>query len=185
MKTYVGLLRGINVGGHRKVPMADLRALLTGLGLADVRSLLQSGNVVFRSGFRTPASLETLLETEAEKGLKLRTDFIVRTAAEWDQAVAHNPFPGAAEKDPSHLVVMFLKDAPGTKQVQALREAIKGPETVEAVGRELYMIYPDGVGDSKLTINVIERRLETRGTGRNWNTVMKLAAAVNALRALA
>jgi uncharacterized protein (DUF1697 family) len=182
VKAYVALLRGINVGGHMKVAVSDLRGLLTELGFADARSLLQSGNLVFRTGSRTPASLEKLLEAEAEKRLELRTAFLVRTAAEWDEAVAHNPFAEAAEREPGHLVVMFLKDAPDANRVKALRDAIKGPEVVQAVGRALYMIYPEGQGRSRLTIDVVERKLETRGTGRSWNTVLKLAAAVRELR---
>lgn len=185
MKTYVALLRGINVGGKMMVAMTDLRALVTELGFSDVRSLLQSGNLAFRSGFRSPASIEKLLETEAEKRLGLRTFFLVRTAAEWDEVVLHNPYPDAAERDPGHLVAMVLRDAPNAAQVAALRAAIKGPEIVEAVGRILYMIYPDGSGSSRLTIDLVERRLETRGTGRNWNTVLKLAKAVSELRNLA
>ena len=161
-----------------KVAMSDLRELLTELGFSNVRSLLQSGNLVFRTGLGTPTALEQRLETEAGKRLGLRTDFLVRTAPEWEEALRRNPFPEAAQRDPGHLVVMFLKNAPDADRVIALQAAIKDSEVVQAIGRELYMIYPDGIGDSRLTIDFIERRLETRGTGRNWNTVMKLAVAM-------
>src|SRR5574341_1527206 len=100
MTTYIALLRGINVGGHKLVAMADLRDLLTRLGFADARSLLQSGNLVFRSEKRTAAQLERLLQAEVEKRLRLRTEFFVRTAAEWKALVARNPFREAAERDP-------------------------------------------------------------------------------------
>jgi len=172
--TYVALLRGINVGGHKPVAMADLRDLLTQLGLADARSLLQSGNLVFGANGRTAAQLERLLEAEAEKRLGLQTDFFIRTAKEWKGVVGHNPFRKEATRDPGHLVVMFLKDAPSASAVKALQGTITGPEVVRAGGKHLYIVYPDGIGRSRLTNALIDRKAGTRGTGRNWNTVLKL-----------
>jgi uncharacterized protein (DUF1697 family) len=89
--------------------------------------------------------------------------------------VARNPFPAEAERDPAHLTVVFLKDAPKAKAVEALAAAIRGREVIQADGRHLYAYYPDGVGRSKLTHALIESKLGTRGTARNWNTVLKLA----------
>ena len=100
----IALLRGINVGGHKKVAMAKLRGLLADLGFTDVQSLLQTGNLVFRGGSSTGAGLERLLEIEAEKRLELRTSFVVRTGEELEAVIARNPFGEAAESDPSHLV---------------------------------------------------------------------------------
>jgi len=177
---YVALLRGINVGGHKQVAMADLRDLLTQVGFVDARSLLQSGNLVFRSDAGTGVRLERLLEAEAEKRLGLRTDFLVRTAEEWKAVVARNPFPDEAERDPAHLLVVFLKDAPDGKNVEALQAVITGPEIVRAHGRQAYIVYPSGIGRSRLTSTLIEKKLDTRGTGRNWNTVLKLGALVKA-----
>lgn len=175
-RPHVALLRAVNLAGHQPVAMADLRELLTGLGLADARTLLQSGNLVFGCAGRTPAQLEGLLEAEAGKRLGLRTDVFVRTAKEWQALVAANPFPAEAHDDPSHLLVVFLRDAPPRAAVEALRAAIVGRERVEAVGRQAYFVYPDGIGRSRLTTALIEKKLGTRGTGRNWNTVLKLQA---------
>ncbi|HEY3132341.1 MAG TPA: DUF1697 domain-containing protein [Acidobacteriota bacterium] len=180
MTLHVALLRGINVGGHRQVAMSELRDLLTQLGFLDARSLLQSGNLVFRSESRTSASLERLLETEAEKRLALQTDFFVRTAEEWKTIIANNPFPKEAERDPGHLVVMFLKHAPDVKDVRALQAAITGPEVIRAEARQAYIVYPSGIGRSRLTNILIEKKLGTRGTGRNWNTILKLADLLKA-----
>jgi uncharacterized protein (DUF1697 family) len=171
---HIALLRAVNVGG-RKAIMSELRAWLADLGFEDPRSLLQSGNLVFGSR-QTGAALEALLEREAVAKLGYATDFIIRTADEWRTLIAANPMPRMAQDDPSHLVVMPLKAAPGAAQLAALREAIRGRETAELVGRDLYLAYPDGIGESKLTIAVIERKLGTRGTGRNWNTMKKLEA---------
>jgi uncharacterized protein (DUF1697 family) len=156
--------------------MADLRDLLTRLGFRDVRSLLQTGNLVFQSDASAGARLERLLEVEAKKRLRLETDFFVRSGQEWRTVIKRNPFPRAAQSDPAHLVVMFLKDAPDAKSVKALQAAITGSEVVRAVGTQLYAVYPDGIGRSRLTNAIIERKLGTRGTGRNWNTVLKLGA---------
>jgi uncharacterized protein (DUF1697 family) len=156
--------------------MAELRELVTRLGFGGVQSLLQSGNLVFQSGGRAAAQLERLLEIEAKKRLRLQTDFFVRTGQEWRSVVARNPFPKEAERDPARLVVIFLKDAANAGKVKGLQAAIRGPEVVRAAGKQLYIVYPDGTGRSRLTNAIIEKTLGTRGTGRNWNTVLKLGA---------
>ncbi|BBO33539.1 DUF1697 domain-containing protein [Lacipirellula parvula] len=181
MSTYIGFLRAVNVGGNSKIAMADLKALLVDLGFDDPRTLLQTGNLVFGAAKTSAAKLETRLEQALTDEFGLATDVFVRTASEWSAAIAANPFPKAAADDPSHLVVMPLKKAPTKQAVGALQAAIAGRETVAAVGRELFLVYPDGIGRSKLTIKMIESKLDTRGTGRNWNTALKLvqlAAAV-------
>ena len=180
MKLHIALLRGINIAGHKQIAMADLRDLLARLGFDDVRSLLQSGNLVFRSRARATAALERLLEAETEKRLGVRTDYFVRTADEWRAVIANNPFRDEAGRDPGHLVVMCLRDAPGAKAVKALQGAIVGREVVRAKGRQAYIVYPDGIGRSKLTSALIESKLGTRCTGRNWNTALKLGALCDA-----
>ena len=184
MTTYVALLRGVNVAGHKQVAMADLRELLAQLGFTDARSLLQSGNLVFRTNTRTGAHLERLLEAAAAEHLGLQTDFFVRTAKQWKAVIAGNAFREEAKRDPSHLVVQFLRDAPGARDVAALQAAITGPEVVRANGNHAYVVYPNGIGRSRLTNAVIERTLGTRATGRNWNTVLKLDVLANLLRLL-
>ncbi len=173
---YIALLRGINVGGNKKVTMADLRALAESLGLDDARTLLQSGNLVFRAAERATAGLERDLEQATRKRLKLEIDFMVRTAEEWQAIVAANPFAREAQADPGHLLVLCLKSAPVATAVKALADAIPGRERMKARARELYVYFPDGVGTSKLTPALMDRKLGVRGTGRNWNTVLKLEA---------
>jgi uncharacterized protein (DUF1697 family) len=172
---HVAFLRAVNVAGRASLAMADLRKLGEGLGFTNVRTLLQSGNLVFDSGVKKAPTLESAFEAALKKH-GIETDFMVRRADELDAVIAANPFPKEANSDPGHLVVMFLKDAPGAKAVVALQAAVKGREVIRHKGRELYIVYPDGIGRSKLTNKFIESRLDTRGTGRNWNTVTKLAA---------
>lgn len=174
--THIGLLRAVNLPSHNKIGMADLRELLAALGMEDVRTLLQSGNVVFRSDGLSAAQLESVLERAAAKRLGLETDFFVRTASDWKAIVAGNPFPEAAARDPGHLLVMFLKEAPDREHATALQGAIKGREVVRIKGRHAYVVYPDGIGRSPLSTALVQKTLATRATGRNWNTVLKLAA---------
>jgi uncharacterized protein (DUF1697 family) len=175
MTTQIALLRAVNLGSHNKVGMADLCALLSKLGFDQPRSLLQSGNLVFGSATK-PAQLEVQLAAAAAKQLGLNTDFFVRSAREWQAIIAGNPFADAAANDPSHLVVMCCKKAPAKQAAAALQAAITGRETFAVQGRHAYFVYPDGIGQSKVTNVLIEKHLGTRVTGRNWNTVLKLAA---------
>jgi uncharacterized protein (DUF1697 family) len=180
MTRYVALLKGINVGPHKQVDMADLRDLVTRLGFDETRSLLRTGNLLFQCPSRTCAQLERLLEEEVQKHLHLETSFFVRTAEEWRVVIDRNPFRAEAKRDPSHLLVMFLKDEVNTKDVKALQAGITGREIVRGDGKHLYVVYPDGIGRSRLTNAVIEKKLATAGTGRNWNTVLKLGAPAKA-----
>src|SRR5947209_3280358 len=120
-KPHVALLRAINLAGHQPVAMTVLREFLTNLGFVEPRSLLQSGNLVFGTNAATGTALEQLLETSAAKHLALQTEFFVRTGAEWKTLIANNPFPKEAERDPGHLLVIFLKAAPDVNQVKALQ----------------------------------------------------------------
>jgi len=179
--TYVALLRGINVGGNKPVAMPALREMLAQLGFDDVRSILQSGNLVFRSSTRVNRALENRLESETAARLGLQADFLIRTAREWRTIVARNPFRKAAESDPAHLVVMLLKTVPKADAIKAAQGAIAGRETIRADGRQLYIVYPAGIGTSRLTNALLEKKLGTRGTARNWNTVLKLATLLDEL----
>jgi uncharacterized protein (DUF1697 family) len=174
LTTQIALLRAVNVGG-RKASMADLRQMLADLGFEAPRTLIQSGNLVFGSAVGG-AELEALLEREIAARLGLETDVLVRDPDEWRALIAANPHARMAADDPAHLMVMALKSPPGEAELAALRAWIPGREVVAAVGRQLYITYPDGAGESKLTNAAIERRLGVRGTARNWNTVGKLAA---------
>ncbi len=174
----VALLRAINVGGHAKVAMSDLRDVFTGLEFPGAQTLLQTGNVVFRSDRRHGPALERLIEEALIEQLHLQTDVFVRSSSEWQRIIAANPFPDEVARDPGHLLVMLLKRAPAARRVDELRSFVRGPEIIRAVDRELYVYYPAGIGRSKLTTAAIESRLGVRATGRNWNTVLKLAAAM-------
>jgi uncharacterized protein (DUF1697 family) len=179
--TFIALLRGINVGGHKPVAMSDLKAMLAKLGFKDARSILQSGNLIFRSDSDDSHDLESMLEAETHKRLGVQADFLTRSAKEWKGIVERNPFRKEAEADPGHLVVMFLKTAPKANEVSAAQDAIVGRETLRADGRQMYIVYPDGIGRSRLTNVLLEKKLGARGTARNWNTVLKLLTVADEL----
>lgn len=174
MAVCIGLLRAVNLGSHGKVSMEALRDFVAGLGFGDVQTLMNSGNVVFSTNQAIDAEFEDQLEREAALRLDLRTDFLLRDEEEWVRMIDGNPFTNEAERDPSHLLVIFLKSAPAAAAVESLQAAVTGPEIIRAGERHLYITYPAGIGTSKLTNAVIEGKLGIRGTGRNWNTVLRL-----------
>ena len=171
----VAFLRAVNVGGTGKIAMAELKSLAEDIGLADPKTLLQSGNLVFEAGGRPTAALEKLLEREIAKRFAIQPDVMVRTAQQLRAAMERNPFPKEATNDPARLHVHFLKSPIGVTAVASLNSAIRGREIVKGTGSEVFIYFPDGAGNSKLTNAVIERHLGTRGTSRNWNTVTKLS----------
>lgn len=171
MAVFIALIRGINVG-NKTVRMAELKASCEKLGFEEVRTLLQSGNVVFRTGEKDRAKVARQIEGV----LGVEAKVILRSDAELKKAIEANPMPDEAKSDPSHYVVYFLDGKPSAAALQALRDAYAGPERFELKGAELYIHYGAGMGRSKLTIALIERKLGVSGTARNWNTVTKLGA---------
>jgi uncharacterized protein (DUF1697 family) len=170
MPVYIALIRGINVGGHKRLKMADVKTSCEALGLSDVRTHLQSGNVVFQ----TSRSDRARLAKELEDAFAVDARVILRTAAEMRKVVAANPMPDEAERGPSHFIVVFLSDKPTAVAMQSLQDGYAGPEKMQLHGSELYIEYGAGMGTSKLTNALIERKLGVSGTARNWNTVTKL-----------
>ena len=177
--TRIALLRGINVGGNKMVAMAELRTLCGKLGFANPQTLLQSGNLVIQCDDIKPDALEAQLEREIERRLKVQCSVLVRTVKEWDRLIERNPFVTEAAKDPSRLVAYCLKSPAVRGAADALRAAIPGSERVDVDGRHAYLWYPIGIGGSKVTPGLVEKKLGTIATGRNWNTVLKLAALAN------
>lgn len=174
MQTCIALLRGINVGGNKKIRMAELKELCEGLGLRDVQTLLQSGNVVFRSGEAVPEALAARLEAAIQARFGFEVRVILRTLAQWRAILAGHPFSEAQIAEPSKILLACLSAAPSEQAWAALLAGHSGPEIVQRSGAELYIFYTEGMGRSKLDNSVLERRLKVISTGRNWNTVHKL-----------
>jgi uncharacterized protein (DUF1697 family) len=176
MTVYVSMLRAVNVGGTSRIKMYALQSVYESLGLADVRTLLQSGNVLFRSSLTDRRRLVTRIEQEIKRQLDLEVGVILRTLAEIASIVDRGPVL-SARADTSKLLVMFLESVPNAAAQAALlkwHKAKEMNEMVEMRGPEVYLYYPDGIGRSRLTSAVIEGKLDTAGTARNWNTLTKL-----------
>ncbi|MFD8914881.1 DUF1697 domain-containing protein [Streptomyces sp. NPDC059575] len=173
--TYAALLRGINVGGARKLPMADLRALLTGLGYDGVRTHLQSGQAVFSTEAREEAALEAELSKAIHEHFGFSVDVIVRDHAYLSAVADACPFP-ADELAPKQLHITYFSEPVTADRFAGIDPAAYLPEDFRLGDRCLYLYVPDGLGRSKLA-EVLARPRVTKGliaTSRNWNTVRKL-----------
>ena len=170
MPAYIALFRAVNVGGTGKLPMAELAAMCEAEGYAHVQTYIASGNVVFES--KTSAkTIKTALETRLQSYAGKAIEVIVRTAAELVDVLQANPFPDAA---PNRVIVHFLNDAPSSDALAHLKGQQR--EELRLGKREIYIHYPDGQGSSKLVIPAAKS-----GTGRNINTVAKLAELASKL----
>ena len=187
MATHVALLRGINVGGNNKVPMADLRALVASLGHTAVSTYIQSGNVLFtaREGAGVAPALAAGLEQAIEQAFGLRLRVVVLSRAELAQVIGDNPY--RAEPNPRYVHAMFFPDEPGQEVRESVAAAERqaaekgGRDEATVVGRTLFLHTPDGYGRSELAARLARARgAGTTGTARNMATVTKLLALCDA-----
>lgn len=176
MTRFVALLRGINVGGKNKIPMAELRAMLDGLGYTDVATLLQSGNAVFGAETADPAAVSAAVEAAIADTFGGTIRVMVRTGAEMRAVVDANPLDVA---HPSKFLVTFFAEPVDTAKLAEVDTAAYPPDEMAVVGREIYFNLPRGINEAKLPL-VVERKLKAGGTARNWNTVSKLALMADA-----
>jgi uncharacterized protein (DUF1697 family) len=182
--THIALLRGINVGGHNKVAMADLRQVVASLGHTDVATYIQSGNVVFTTEKRDTAVLATALERAIAETLGVRPRVRVLSRDELARVIADNPYPD--EPNPKLVHAIFLSEDPGPVLVEAITAAQRqaaqkgGRDTAQVVGRTLFLHTPDGYGRSELAALLARsgsgKSVGAAGTARNWATVTKLHA---------
>jgi uncharacterized protein (DUF1697 family) len=171
---YIVLLRGINVGGHARIAMADLRAMLTDLGYDDVATVLQSGNAVVTAN-ASAARIATDVSARLHADTKLAVTCVVRTVDEMRTALDRDPYEGHAN-DPAKYVIGFMDRAPTEAKVARMDPASFAPDEFRIIGREAYIWCPDGLRDTKLTAPNFERKLGVSMTVRNWNTCQKVFA---------
>lgn len=174
MPVVIAMLRGVNVGGHNLIKMDALRSLCTSLSLEDAQTYVQSGNVVFRTKEKDLAKLRARLEAALEKKFGFRPDVILRTTQEMREAVANNPFAKRRDIEPNKLLLTFLMNEPGAEAKQKLLQIKADSEEIYLKGRELYIYFSDGLARPKIPWMSVVKMLGTTGTGRNWNTVLKL-----------
>ena len=168
------MLRGVNLGPHNRIKMDALRATYEGLGLEDVRSYVQSGNVIFRAKEKDAKKLAGKLQDAIEKRFKFRPAVIVRSVGELREAIAATPFEAGRNLHPGKILVTFLADNPPAEAAATLASWKSFPEEIHLIGRELYIYFPDGAGKSKLPWSRVEKLLKVNGTARNWNSVLAI-----------
>ena len=176
MQTWIGLFRGINVGGKNVLPMVALVSALEALKLRQIRTYIQSGNVVFKSKHASAASLASTISRQLEQQHGFRPHVLLLSGGELLDAVSANPFPEAVS-DPKTLHVFFLESTPPSPNVAAIEAAKTPTERYKLAKRLFYLHAPDGIGRSKLAMNV-EKQLGVVTTARNYRTVAKLAEIV-------
>jgi uncharacterized protein (DUF1697 family) len=181
MAAAISLLRGVNVGGHNKIKMEELRELYDSLGLRHAQTFIQSGNVVFRTDARDFTRLSKRIADAIEQRFAFRPGVILRTAADLRGVIAANPFASRRDLDPSRLLVYFLASEPPADARERLMRIETAPEELRMEGRELYIYYPNGMARPKVPWTFIEKTLQTSGTGRNWNTAGKLLEMAESL----
>lgn len=172
--TVVALLRGINVGGHNRLPMADLRAIASECGHPGARTHLQSGNLVLPDADDDPADIERTLSAAIADHAGLSVPVIVRPAADLARVVAANPYPTEAAADPTKVVVTFLP-APASAELRSFDPRPYAPEDAWVADTEIYLSLPDGQGRSPLAAALSSLPNADAGTTRNWRTVLALA----------
>lgn len=173
MPAYIALLRAVNVGGTKKLPMADFRKMLEELGYTRVETYIQSGNAVFDAKV-PPAKVAKVIAAALEKLMGAPVGLILRTHEELGRVIAGNPFAVHAAADGARVHVVFLSGIPGEAAVAGLAKIPPRRDRYHCAGDALYLHLPDGAGESKYTAQALDRILGVTVTARNWNTVVKL-----------
>jgi uncharacterized protein (DUF1697 family) len=172
MQTYISFLRGINMTGHNTIKMTDLGDLYRKLGLKDVETYIQSGNVIFSGDDR---SNEYELGLMIEKAISEKFNYIVpvmiRTYRELADLFTSNPFLEEPDFDPSKMAVIFLHSEPSDNQLQKVTNVSYPPDKFKIINREIFIYCPNGFGTTKIYTNFFEKKMKVSGTGRNWKTI--------------
>lgn len=174
MPIYIAMLRGINVGGHNRIKMDQLRTSLEALGFEQVKTYIQSGNVVLKSATISPAALSRKIEKQIVGQFGFAVSVISRTAEEINKTIANNPFLNDSSINPEKLHVAFLSEAPVPFALKRLAELTLEPDQSRCLGKEVYFHFPKGVSGSSLWKHPLDRVLSVEVTTRNWKTVNTL-----------
>jgi uncharacterized protein (DUF1697 family) len=183
MAVIIAMLRGVNVGGHNKIKMEELRGLCKTLKLRDACTYVQSGNLIFRTDERDLELLTKRLQNAIERKFGFRPDVVLRTAAEMREVIGRNPFAKRHGIEPNRLLVTFLASEPDAEAREKAARVETAPEELRMDRREVYIHFPNGMARPKVSWPTIERILKTSGTGRNWNSVTKMLEIAEQLEA--
>ena len=174
MKTYIALLRGINVGGHRKIKMVDLKEMLRTMGLQDVVTYIQSGNVVFKSSITKTSELEEKIKDSIAKTFNFEVPVLIKTHEELKSIFDKNPFTETSDIENKRIYFSLLQETPMPEFKAAFQKEKFQGELFVIAEDCVYLNYALGAGKAKLSNNLIERKLKVSATARNYNTMVKL-----------
>jgi len=174
MAKCISILRGINVGGNRKILMKDLKCLFEKLGFSKVETYIQSGNVIFDADEKETSGLERKIQEIITETFGFDVPVIVRTTDEIAESIANNPFWKEKDADIDRLHLTFLKEVPTPEKLEKIKTIIFPPDKFEIIGKDVFVFCSAGYSDSKLTNSFFESKLGIQTTTRNWKTVMKL-----------
>lgn len=177
MKQYIGIIRGINVGGHHKVNMKELREVMTKNKYQEVQTYIQSGNIVFRSGLTSGEDIEKSLSKVLKSTFDVNVPVLVRDEKEWKRTVKRNPFLGRTE-DFTKLLVTFLSEKPSPELVKATSQINFPHDEFFIDGKDVYLFCKEGYGKTDIPNTFFEKKLKVTGTTRNWKTVLQLGEMV-------
>ena len=178
MNTYISLLRGINVGGHSQIKMKDLTGLYESSGFKNVKTYVQSGNVVFDSSMDDGEKIVKKIEKNIKTKFGFDVKLIIRTPDELNKIIKTNPFLKRAEVDKERLYMVFLSEKPDASLMKNLDIKKAPEEEFQIINKEIYLYLPKGFGTAKLQVGVFEKKLKIPATARNWKTVNALAEMV-------
>ncbi len=179
-QVFIAMLRGINVSGQKKIKMADLREHLSEIPLYDVRTYIQSGNIVFRSE-QTPEPLEAAIRSKIEKKYGFDVPTLVKTPKEFETAIAGNPYGHRMAEESKRVYITFLSDIPEQPLVDNLKSVDHSPEEWVLKGKDIYFYSPHGYGNAKMSNNYFEAKLKVKATTRNWKTIVTLLDMANSI----
>jgi len=171
---YIALLRGINVSGQKKIKMIDLKNLFEALGFKNVKTYIQSGNVIFDYDHIDIEKLANKIKKEISETFGFFVNTIIRTDEEFRKIINNNPFVKDSNVEIDNLYVTFMLDIPDSSLVELLDEKKEENEKLSVISREIYLYCPNGYGRTKLNNVMIERKLKTVATTRNWKTINNL-----------
>ncbi len=183
MKTFICLLRGINVSGKNKIKMAELRTKLSDVGLVDVSTYIQSGNILFKSAKDDVEQLATEIKGMLMTEYGYEVPVLVRSSAYWNQVAEDHPFQETGEEPLNQLYVTFLKEKPSDELLDSIKDFTYKEDVflvnVEAEHPMIYVYCPGGYGTTKLNNNFFERKLKVQATTRNWKSVQKIKELIS------
>ncbi|MBQ7985146.1 MAG: DUF1697 domain-containing protein [Bacteroidales bacterium] len=178
MNSYISLLKGVNVGGNRKLNMKEVKSAYELFGLKDVKTVLQSGNILFKSDVNDTAVLENKIRIQLNKTFGIDTDILVLTKETLQQIIDKCPWKDFSNMNTSHVFILFLFQKPQNIDKALIESKRKSNEELHYTDNAVFMHCPDGMADSKLTTTLFEKALGAKNTARNWNTAGKILSLI-------